>query len=93
MTSAPARQPHAVRVVVDDVPELDDLVEEAALRALESDRVLELVEGAVPESDHAARARLIRCMDEALGVARRTAPGVLVRVGGAIELPRPRHSR
>lgn len=92
MTSAPSRQPHVVRVVVDDVPELDDLVEEAARRALESDRALELVEAAVPASDHAARARLIRCMDEALDVARRTAPGVSVRVGAAIELPRPRHS-
>ena len=89
------RQPHAfdsVRVVVEDVPELDDMVREAAHRALESDRALELVGSAVPPRDHAARARVIRCMDEALDVARRTAPGVRVRVGSPIELPRPRHS-
>jgi len=35
---------------------------------------------------------VIRCMDEALAVARRTAPGVPVRVGSPIELPQPRHS-
>ncbi len=93
MTSAPAPRPFgSVRVVVEDVPELDELVREAAHRALESDRALELVEAAVPPRDHAARARVIRCMDEALDVARRTAPGVRVRVGAPIELPRPRHS-
>ncbi len=93
MTSAPAPRPFdSVRVVVEDVPELDDMVREAAHRALESDRALELVESAVPPRDHAARARVIRCMDEALDVARRTAPGVRVRVGAPIELPRPRHS-
>ena len=84
--------PHTVRVVVDDVPELDDLVEEAARRALASDCALELVEPPVSECDHAARARVIRRMDEALDVARRTAPGVPVRVGAPIALPRPRHS-
>ena len=93
MTSTPAPRPFdSVRVVVEDVPELDDMVREAAHRALESDRALELVESAVPPRDHAARARVIRCMDEALDVARRTAPGVRVRVGAPIELPRPRHS-
>ena len=82
MTSAPAPRPFdSVRVVVEDVPELVYLVREAAHRALESDRALELVEAAVPLRDHAARARVIRCMDEALAVARRTAPGVPVRVG------------
>ena len=92
MTDAPAARPHdPVRVVVDDVPELDDLVREAARRARDSDRAVELVEPAVPECDHAARARMIRLMDEALEVARREAPGVQVRVGVPIELPRPRH--
>ena len=91
MTHAPARRTDPVRVVVDDVPELDDLVREAARRALDSDRVVELVEPAVPECDHAARARMCRLMDEALEVARHAAPGVQVRVGAAIELPRPRH--
>ena len=92
MTHAPAARPHdPVRVVVDDVPELDDLVREAARRARDSDRAVELVEPAVPECDHAARARMIRLMDEALEVARREAPGVQVRVGVPIELPRPRH--
>lgn len=97
MTHAPApgppapHRPSCVRVVVDDVPELDDLVREAARRAQLSDRAIELVEPAVPESDHAARARMIRLMDEALEVARREAPGVQVRVGNPIELPRPRH--
>jgi hypothetical protein len=92
MTHAPApRPPDVVRVVVDDVPELDDLVRQAARRAQLSDRAVELVEPAVPECDHAARARMIRLMDEALEVAREAAPGVQVRVGAPIELPRPRH--
>lgn len=92
MTHAPAaRPPHAVRVVVDDVPELDDLVRQAARRAQLADCAVELVEPVVPECDHAARARMIRLMDEALEVAREAAPGVLVRVGSPIELPRPRH--
>ena len=92
MTHAPApRPPDVVRVVVDDVPEIVDLVREAARRALGSDCAVELVEPAVPEGDHAARARMIRRMDEALEVARRAAPGVQVRVGVPIELPRPRH--
>jgi hypothetical protein len=92
MTHAPAaRRPDSVRVVVDDVPELDDLVREAARRALSSDRAVELVEPAVPECDHAARARMIRLMDEALEVARTAAPGVQIRVGSPIELPQPRH--
>lgn len=90
--SAACRPSHPVRLVVDDVPELDDLVEQAARRALQSDGPLELVEAAVPDCDHAARARMIRCMDQALEVARRTAPGVPVRVGAAIELPPPAHS-
>ena len=94
MTSSTTPRPFdSVRVVVEDVPELDDLVQEAAHRALESGRPLELVEAAVPLRDHAGRARVIRCMDEALDVARRAAPGVPVRVGAPIELPRPRHSR
>ncbi len=92
MAHAPApHPPDTVRLVVDDVPGLAHLVEEAARRARESDRVLELVEPAVPACDHVARARLIRRMDEALGVARRAAPGLPVRVGAPIELPAPRH--
>jgi hypothetical protein len=80
-----------VRVVVEDEPGLEDRVRQAACRARESDRAVELVEAVVAASDHAARARLIRCMDEALEVARRAAPGVDIRVGSPIELPRPRH--
>lgn len=92
MVQAPApRQPDTVRVVVDDVPGIAERVRAAARRAQASDRVLELVEPAVPECDHAARARMIRHMDEALDVARRAAPGLPVRVGVAIELPSPRH--
>jgi len=92
MAHAPAPPPpDTVRLVVDDVAGLADLVREAALRALGSDRALELVESAVPACDHAARARAIRRMDEALDVARRAAPGVQVRVGAPIELPSPRH--
>jgi hypothetical protein len=83
--------PDTVRLVVDDVAGLADLVREAALRARGSDRALELVEPAVPACDHAARARVIRRMDEALDVARHAAPGVQVRVGAPIELPSPRH--
>ena len=91
MTHAPAPgPPDPVRVVVEDVPELDDRVREAARRAHESDRAVELVEPVVDEGDHAARARVIRRMDEALTVARRAAPGVEVRVGAPIELPHPR---
>lgn len=91
MTHAPApRPPDPVRVVVEDVPELGDRVREAACRAHESGRAVELVEPVVAEGDHAARARLIRCMDEALTVARRAAPGVEIRVGVPIELPHPR---
>lgn len=91
MSHAPApRPPDPVRVVVEDVPELEERVREAARRAHESARAVELVEPAVAEDDHAARARMIRRMDEALAVARRAAPGVEIRVGGPIELPRPR---
>ena len=89
MTDAPGVRPSdTVRVVVEDVPELDDRVREAARRAYASHRPVELVEAAVDADNHAARARVIRCMDEALLVARRAAPGVAVRV--AIELPQPR---
>ena len=93
MTHAPAPRPHdAVRVVVDDVPEIADVVREAARRARGTDRPVELVEPPAPEGDHDARARIIRRMDEALEVARSAAPGVQVRVGSPIELPRPRHA-
>ena len=91
MIHAPApRPPDCIRVVVEDVPELEDRVREAARRAHESDRAIELVEPVVAERDHAARARMIRCMDEALAVARRAAPGVEIRVGVPIDVPRPR---
>jgi hypothetical protein len=92
MEHAPApRPPDTVRVVVEDVPGIGERVREAARRARESERALELVEPAVPACDHAARARVIRRMDEALDVARRVAPGLPVRVGAPIELPSPRH--
>lgn len=94
MKHAPVpRPPDTVRVMVEDVPELDDRVRTAARRALESHRSVELVEPAVDPCDHAARARVIRCMDEALEAARSAAPGVDVRVGRAIALPRPRSGR
>lgn len=90
MTYAPApRPPDPVRVLVEDVPGLEDRVGEAARRAHESGCAVELVETAVAEDDHAAKARMIRRMDEALTVARRAAPGVEIRVG-APRLPHPR---
>lgn len=91
MTHPPApRPPDVVRVVVEDVPELDDRVREAALHAEATHRAVELVEAGVAECDHEARARMLRCMDEALAVARHEAPGVDIRVGVPIELPSPR---
>jgi len=51
---------------------------------------VELVDPGVAEDDHAAKARMLRLLDEALEVARLSEPGVTVRVGGPIELPRPR---
>jgi hypothetical protein len=85
-----ARPPDTIRVVVEDVPELGQRVSEAARRARDSGRAVELVQAGVAEDDHEARACVIRCMDEALATARRAAPGVEVRVGSPIELPRPR---
>ncbi|MCW2739278.1 hypothetical protein [Nocardioides sp.] len=91
MRHAPVpRPPATVRVLVEDVPELQERVHEAACRARDSGCAVELVEGVVGEHDHPARARMIRCMDAALEVARHAAPGVDVRVGVPIELPRPR---
>ena len=93
MAHAPApRPPDPVRVVVEDVPGLDERVREAACRARESARAVELVEPFVAEGDHAARARLIQLMDEVLQVARCAAPGVEVRVGVSIEVPRARRT-
>ena len=93
MTHAPAtRPPDPVRIVVEDVPGIEDRVSEAARRARDSGCAVELVESTVAENDHAARARMIRRMDEALAVARRAAPGVEIRVGAPIELPGPRHA-
>ncbi len=85
--------PDPVRVVIEDVPDLEDRVRDAARRAHDSDRAVELVEPVVAESDHAARALMIRHMDEALAVARRAAPGVEIRVGLPVTLPRPRDAR
>lgn len=84
------RPPDAVRIVVEDAPDLDERVWAAARRARETHGCVELVEPVVAEDDHAARARMIRRMDEALALARRAAPGVDIRVGLPIELPRPR---
>jgi hypothetical protein len=88
-----ARPSDPVRVLVEDVPELDARVREAARRARDTDRAVELVEPAIDEHDHEARARLCRRMDEALGAARDATPGVEVRVAVAVALPRPRRHR
>ena len=82
--------PTPVQVVVDDVPDLHERVSEAARRALARHRAVELVEPYVEECDHAARAELSRRMDVALTVARRSAPGVEIRVGAHVGVPRPR---
>jgi len=76
--------------VVEDVPDLEQRVSEAARIARARRRAVELVEPFVEECDHAARAGLIRRMDAALAVARRAAPGVEVRVGAHVGVPRPR---
>jgi hypothetical protein len=82
--------PTPVQVVVEDVPDLDERVRDAARQARARHRPVELVEPFVAECDHAARAELIRRMDAALDVARRAAPGVEVRVGPHVGVPRPR---
>lgn len=92
MAHAPAPRPpgpEPVRVVVEDVGDLDRRVRVAARQARDDHRAVELVEPHVPEDDHAARADLARRMDAALSVAREAAPGVEVRVG-PVEVPRPR---
>lgn len=91
----PARAPRpaspaTVQVVVDDVHGLEERVGEAAQRARACHRAVELVEPYVEECDHAARAELSRRMDTALTVARRAAPGVEIRVGAHVGVPRPR---
>ena len=86
------RPPDPVRVLIEDVPDLAERVQVAARQARASARAVELVEPVVPERDHVARAGVIRRMDEALDVARRAAPGLEIRVGGPIELPRPRRT-
>lgn len=94
MNRAPAPcPPDPVRVVVEDVPEIEDRIRAAVRRAHQYDRAVELVEPVVAERDHAARAQMIRRMDEALALARRTASGVEIRVGVPIELPRARGAR
>ena len=91
MNHAPAVRPGGVvRVVVEDVPELAERVREAARRAREHECAVELVDPGAAENDHAAKARMLRLLDEALEVARLSEPGVQVRVGVPIELPRPR---
>jgi hypothetical protein len=90
MNHAPAVPPDVVRVVVEDVPELADRVRDAARRAREHDCAVELVDPGAAEDDHAGKARMLRLLDEALEVARLSEPGVTIRVGGPIELPRPR---
>jgi hypothetical protein len=82
--------PEPVQVVVEDVDDLEERVSDAARRAWACHRAVELVEPFVEECDHAARADLIRRMDTALAVARRSAPGVEVRVGAHVDLPRQR---
>jgi hypothetical protein len=82
--------PATVPVVVDDVHDLEERVSEAARLARACHRAVELVEPYVEECDHAARAELSRRMDAALAVVRRVAPGVEVRVGAHVGVPRPR---
>jgi hypothetical protein len=94
MRHAPAPSPpDPVRVVVDDEPDLEERVRDAARRARATDRAVELVEPATDDGDHEARARLIRRMDEAVEVVRSATPGVAVRVAIALDLPRPRRPR
>jgi hypothetical protein len=93
MSPAPAPRPPSpatVQVVVEDVRDLEERVSEAAQRALACHRAVELLEPYVEECDHAARAELSRRMDIALAVARRVAPGVEIRVGAHVGVPRPR---
>lgn len=92
---SPARAPRPpspapVQVVVEDVDDLEERVGDAARTAWARHRAVELVEPFVEECDHAARAELIRRMDAALAVARRAAPGVEIRVGAHVDVPRPR---
>lgn len=94
MSHAPApRPPDPVRVVVEDDPGLEERIREAARRARETGRAVELVEPALAEDDHPARARLCRRMDEALELVRSATPGVEVRVAVALDLPHPRRPR
>ncbi|GAB3022678.1 hypothetical protein GCM10011376_28260 [Nocardioides flavus (ex Wang et al. 2016)] len=88
--AAATRAPAPVQVVVDDVHDLEQRVGDAARRAVACHRAVELVEPDVAEHDHAARAELIQRMDVALAAARRAAPGVQVRVGPHVRVPRPR---
>lgn len=91
MEHAPApHTPASVQVVVENVRDLEQRVSDAAQRARACHRAVELVEPFVDECDHAARAELIRRMDTALAVARRAAPGVEIRVGAHVGVPRPR---
>ena len=82
--------PASVRVLVADVPDLDEMVADGARRAAELGRAVELVEPPVPEGDHAAMARSNRQMDHAVQVARAAAPGTPVRIARPLAIPHAR---
>jgi hypothetical protein len=75
------RSAEALRVLVDDVVTIDELVASAARHAQYQGVPLELVGPWVDAEDHETRAELIRLMDQAVALARRAAPGVQVRIG------------
>lgn len=87
--TAPA-PPASVRVLVADVPDLDELVADATRRAAALEQAVELVEPPVPDDDHGARALLDQRMDRALQVARTSAPGTPVRIARRPAVPHPR---
>jgi hypothetical protein len=75
------RRAEALRVLVDDVHQINELVAAAARHAQHLGVPLELVEPRVDAEDHETRASLIRLMDDAVALARRAAPGLHVRIG------------
>jgi len=70
-----------VRIIVDNVNELDQVVAAAARYAHHLGVPLELVEPSTASVSHAARAHAIALIDQALLVARRAAPGLDIRIG------------